>query len=130
MAPFPGFDPHRHRMSPPERRANIRAYEDDCKFFDQHPLRLTRVRPAIDGEVEHLEPGKRCFAIVRQRRPGTHHRIFVYLNAGSMPDFSSECFAAELFDMFLEDDQRSALEALKQHETARLLAGAVPKGRA
>jgi hypothetical protein len=129
MARFPGFEPHIPMSR--RRRANERAYEDDCKFFRQNPLRITRVRPAIDGEVEHLFPGKPCFAVVRQLRPGSHFRVFVYINAGSMPPgVPSESFAAELFDQFLEDDQRAELEKLKQRETARLLEGAMPRGRA
>jgi hypothetical protein len=130
MTHLPGFELYRH-IPFRERRANGPAYKDDCKFFKQNALQITRVRPAIGGEIEHLEPGKRCFAIVRQLWPGAHHRIFVYLAAGSMPDFpSSECFAAELFDQYLNDDQWSASEALKKHEMARLLAGAVPQGSA
>jgi hypothetical protein len=129
--PLPGFkliDPRKQTRR--QRRANERAYRADCDFFRLHPLRLTRVRPALDGEPEHTLPGKRCFVVVRQIRLGTHHKIFGFSNSELPAAFASESAAAEVYNLMLEDWQRDEVAKWKQQALGELLAIAPVRGNA
>jgi hypothetical protein len=102
--PPPGFELIEDRkLTRHQRRAMKQAQKLDRKFFRQHPLRLTRVRRAIDGETEltaHF-PGKKCFVVVRKIVPGAHHGLFAFADSNLDKVASSESVAAEIYDLML-----------------------------
>ena len=132
-APPPGFELiDGCKLTRLQRRAIKRAHKLDCDFFRQNPLRLTRVRRAVDGETEHvaLFPGKRCFVVVREIAPAAHHGLYAFTDSDLVAAASSESAAAELYDLMLEDEQREWSAKSKQRALGELLAVAQVRGNA
>jgi hypothetical protein len=115
-----------------QRRAIKRAHRLDCDFFRQNPLRLTRVRRAVDGETgtNVSFPGKQCFAVVRQVRPRAFHTLLGFTRTNLLEVASSESAAAKLYDQLLEADQREWAVKWKQQALGELLAFAPVRGSA
>jgi hypothetical protein len=127
--PPPGLKPVDNRkLTRLQRRAIKRAHKLDRDFFRRNPLRLTRVRRAVDGETEHaaLYPDKRCFVVVRQTAPG----VFVFTDCNLVEIASSESVAAEIYELMLEDEQREWSTKAKQLALGEQLAVAPVHGEA
>jgi hypothetical protein len=114
-----------------------RAQKLDREFFRQNPLRLTRVRRAIDGETETAAhfPGKQCFVVVRQIGPGAYHGLFAFTdrNCNLAEVASSETVAAKVYDLMLEELGGKLQEwstKAKQRASEGLLAAARVQGEA
>ena len=106
------------------RRIIKRAEKFDRDFFRQNPLRRTWVRPALDGETGRIAfPGRRAFVIVRQVRPGAHHKFlaFGFMNLAELA--ASEDAAARLYQLLMENWQRGP--GLTQQEVNDMLAAAL-----
>jgi hypothetical protein len=115
-----------------QRRAIKQAHQLDCEYFRQNPLRLTRVRCAIDEETDtaDLFPGRRAFVVVRQIRPGTHHKLFAFTQCDLVEAASSESAASELYDLMLEGEQREWSAKSKNRALDALLIAAPVQGKA
>jgi hypothetical protein len=106
------------------RRVIKRAEKLDREFFRQNPLRLTRVRRALDGETGRIAfPGRRAFVIVRQVRLGAHHKYlaFSFMNLAELA--ASEDAAARLYQQLMEGWQHNP--RLTQQEVNEMLAAAL-----
>ena len=108
------------------------AHQVDCEYFRKNPLRLTRVRCAMDGETDTavLFPGKRVFVVVRQIRPGAHHKLFAFTHSDLVEAAASESAASELYDLMLEGEQREWSAKAKRQALDELLAAAPVRGEA
>src|SRR5262249_3463577 len=73
------------------RRAIKRAHKLDCDFFRQNPLRLTRVRRAVDGETETNVSfaGRQWFGAVRQVCPSAFHTLLGFTETNLLEVASS-----------------------------------------
>jgi hypothetical protein len=132
-APPPGFELiDERKLTRLQRRAIKRAHKLDRHFFRQNPLRLTRVRRAVDGETEHaaLYPDKLCFVVVRQIASGAHHGLFVFTDSDLVAAASSESAAAQVYEIMLGDEQREWSTKSKQRALGELLAVAPVQGSA
>jgi hypothetical protein len=134
VPPPSGFEPDMHKLPRSVRRAFVlaagKALKSDRKFFQQNPLRLTRVRPAVDGEHYGRPSPAGLLVVVRRVQPDGYHNLFFNPADPSapLPDFSSERAAAEMYDLLLEPDQVERAERVKQQALAALLAAAPAVG--
>jgi hypothetical protein len=108
MATPEGFEPVENLKLPRfQRRAIKRATKLDREFFRQNPVRLTRVRRAVDGETgEVTVPDKQSFVLVRLLDPGHYHKLLGFSDIDLVELASSENAASWLYEMF---------RAIKEH---------------
>jgi hypothetical protein len=106
------------------RRVIKRAETLDREYFRENPLRLTRVRLALDGETGGIAfPGRRAFVIVRQVRPGAHHKYLAFSLMNLAELASSEDAATRLYQQLMEGWQHDP--KLTQQEVNEMLAAAL-----
>jgi hypothetical protein len=125
QVPPPGFGLiDERKLRDLHRRVIKRAEKLDREFFRQNPLRLTRVRPALDGETGGIAfPGRRAFVIVRRVRPGAHHKFLAFGFMKLAELAASEDTAARLYQQLKENWQHDP--KLTQQEVNEMLAAAL-----
>jgi hypothetical protein len=115
-------------MNDVERQALI----DDTSWFEQHPLRLTRARPAIAGEDPDVPPDAGWLAVMRKVEEGQRvrlHTFYVPRPTGDLHDidFSAEAVAAILW-LTLARPPGETIEQTSARVTAEALRTSAAEG--
>jgi hypothetical protein len=110
------------------RQVEEAAWHSDRTFFQQHPRRRFRIRPAWDVEVEDfvrhsgeprptLKAGDCWWIVVHQVRPGARSRL-LFTASHTLPPEASERDARRIWSLLCAPGWAATLRELDQHLTA------------
>jgi len=110
------------------RRVEETVWRSDRAFFQQHPRRRFRIRPAWDAEVEDfirhsgeprltLRAGDCWWIVVHQVRPGARSRL-LFAASHTLPFEASEKDARRIWSLLCAPGWAATLRELDQRLTA------------
>jgi hypothetical protein len=76
-------------------------YDIDCAWFDEHPNRTCRVRPALPHEPRDSTPGWRSWAIIWRPERGIHFKVMWFAHWSVQPP-ATNAGALRLLESFAD----------------------------